>query len=109
MAAIKTYGCKTRTLHCKEYLQVRLRAPLIPGVEYYGEFWVNPISTSVNVHDIGMAFRDSAVWEEMSIGIYDVLPTIEQLEVLKGESNEWIKISGNFQVDRISNFLLILY
>jgi len=107
MVGIKTYGCKARTTHCKEYLQIRLKAPLIPGVKYYGEFWVNPVSTSVKVHDIGMSFLDSAHWQAQKIGIYDILPSVEQSEILDAPVNEWIKISGEFEVNDISNFLVI--
>ncbi len=107
MSGIKTYGCEKRTQHCKEYLQIRLRTPLIPGVKYYGEFWVNPISTSVRVHDIGMGFVDSARWQPFKIGIYDILPSVEQSEILEAPVNEWLKISGEFEVNNFSNFLII--
>lgn len=107
MSGIKTYGCERRTQHCKEYLQIRLKTPLIPGVHYYGEFWVNPISTSVRVHDIGMAFVDSARWQPFKLGIYDILPSVEQEEILEAPVNEWIKISGEFEVNNLSNFLII--
>ena len=107
MVGIKTYGCKRRTQHCKEYLQIRLRTPLIPGVKYYGEFYVNPISSSVRVHDIGMAFSDSATWQPIKLGIYDKLATIEQFDLIESHVNEWVKISSEFTVDEVCNFLLI--
>ena len=107
MVGIKTFGCKTQTTHCKEYLQVKLKAPLIPGVEYYGEFYVNPIASSVRVHDIGMAFSDTAVYQGQKLGIYDKILSIEQFDIIEGEPNEWVKLAGNFKVDHLSNFLLI--
>ncbi len=107
MVGIKTFGCKRMTQHCKEYLQIRLKAPLLPGVEYYGEFYVNPISTSMRVHDIGMAFSDSATWQPIKLGIYNKLASVEQFDLLESPVNEWVKISGNFRVNDFSNFLLI--
>ncbi len=98
MAGIKTYGCLSQTTHCKEYLQTQLSAPLRPGEEYYLEFWVNPIASSVRVNNFGVHFSpyelagDDGDGEEALWLHTDILDTT----IIDGRPNEWRKISGTF-------------
>ncbi len=107
MVGIKTYGCISGTLHCKEYLQVKLKEPIETGEEYYAEFWVNPIETSVKVNKFGMLFHE----EEMSGGDGEeaiwIRPDFELEEVVDTRPNEWVRVAGTFTAACDCAYMLI--
>ena len=107
MVGIKTYGCKTNTLHCKEYVQIKLAEPLRPGEEYFFEYWVNPISTSVKVNAFGLALsmeRSEELWEA---GLIDIYPVSLNAEIIEGPANDWQRISGVFESDDNYEYVII--
>jgi len=109
MAGIKTYGCLSQTTHCKEYLQTKLSEPLRLGEEYYLEFWVNPIASSVRVNNFGVHFSpyelagDDGDGEEALWLRTDILDTT----IIDGRPNEWTKISGTFIAGCTCEYMLI--
>lgn len=107
MVGIKTYGCLSGTLHCKEYLQCKLKAPLVTGEEYYAEFWVNPIQTSIKVNKFGMLLQEEpmsggdgkeAIWIE---------PEFQLEEMVDTRPNNWVRVAGTFTASCDCAFLLI--
>lgn len=99
MVGIKTYGCngRSRTLHCKEYVQIKLKEPLREGKNYYFEYWVLPISSSVKVNSFGLIAGE---YETVKDSIYmeiDAYPLVEQEEVILSPDGQWQKISGEFE------------
>jgi len=107
MVGIKTYGCQTRTLHCKEYIQNGLKQPLEPGKQYYYEYWVCPISTSVKVNSFGIGLSTSRV-KQFSIFSYMELNSVyTNEELIEGDSAKWFKVSGVFKADSLYKYLII--
>jgi outer membrane protein OmpA-like peptidoglycan-associated protein len=95
MVGIKTFGC-AHTMHCKEYLQTKLKMPLEAGKEYYIEYWVNPIVTSAKVNNFGIYFSEEplsggdgeeAIWKR---------PEFQLTSVVDLPPNEWARVSGRF-------------
>lgn len=107
MLGIKTYGCARGTLHCKEYLQVRLKEALIPGDEYYVEFFVNPLQHSILVNNIGVGFTDKRQNRIYDEGLYDIKPVVHEIKITRSAPNEWKKVSGTFTAEKAYKYLII--
>ncbi len=99
MVGIKTFGCLTNTMHCKEYLQVPFKEPLRSGEEYYYEYWVSPVELSVKVNGFGMALGLEKMEDFMHTGMLDIPPAHIAEEIIDGDSIQWHKISGTFIAD----------
>ncbi len=107
MLGIKAYGCASRTLHCKEYIQVKLREALIPGEQYAFEFWLNPITTSIKVNNFGITLEMERVKEVMVSGRLEVYPVATETRIIDGQPNEWQRIAGVFTADEAYQYLII--
>lgn len=107
MVGIKTYGCASRTLHCKEYLQIQLKEPLEKNKEYYVEFWVNPLSTGIKTSHFGVSLSDVAIKEPMEIGLFYFDPVVLDTQVIDSPPKEWKRIAGTFTADYSYGYLII--
>jgi outer membrane protein OmpA-like peptidoglycan-associated protein len=107
MLGIKTYGCQSGTLHCKEYLQIKLKEQLIVGDEYYVEFFVNPLQHSVLVNNIGVGFSTKKQRRIYDEGLYDIRPAVVDKEIKRSVPNQWEKVSGTFVADSTYQYLII--
>lgn len=107
MAGIKTYGCQTNTLHCKEYLQIKLDQPLTIGEQYYFEYWICPVELSVKVNSFGLAFSIDEV-HELNDGLIDIYPISMNDDIIYGDSDsKWQRISGKFEAEVNYEYLII--
>ncbi|MEM9921362.1 MAG: OmpA family protein [Bacteroidota bacterium] len=107
MAGIKTYGCDVGTQHCKEYLQIELKDLLNAGEQYYLEYWINPIASSVRVNNFGAALSDVEIQEDSEYGLHYFDPVVENKTIIEGTPNQWVRISGTFTADFQYRYLLI--
>ncbi|MEN0046468.1 MAG: OmpA family protein [Bacteroidota bacterium] len=106
MVGIKTYGCAEKVMHCKEYLQISLKQPLQIGMEYYLEFYVNPLYSSILNNNIGAAFSTNRTRQLYAEGLYDFEAKINTKEVIT-YTGEWQKVSGKFVADSAYQYLMI--
>jgi outer membrane protein OmpA-like peptidoglycan-associated protein len=107
MIGIKTYGCSGNSPHCREYIQVKLKKSTEPGEQYYIEFWVNPMKSSLRNNNIGLALARVEISDEEDSGLYYFEPWINETELIDGAPNEWHKISATVTVDGTYDYLLI--
>ena len=107
MVGIKTYGCNVGTMHCKEYLQIKLKKPLELYKEYYVEFWVNPISTSIDVNNFGAFFNDEIITGGDGEEALMFSPEILDTTIVSAQQNEWVRISGRFTAGCECEYLVI--
>ncbi len=107
MVGFKTYGCITATQHCKEYMQVELTERIEKGEEYFIEFWVNPVSTSIKTNNIGLAFSDVEIQDNSPYGLHYFDPAIIEKSVIKNSPNDWFRISGTVKADGNYNYAII--
>ena len=107
MVGIKTYGCETNTLHCKEYLQIKLKEPLQSGEQYFFEYWVCPVKSSVKVNSFGLVLSLDGVKEYTQSGLLDIYPISISEELIDGDTTEWQRISGVFESDDNYQHILI--
>jgi len=106
MVGIKTYGCAEKIMHCKEYLQITLKQPLQAGAEYYLEFYVNPVYSSILSNNIGAAFSTKYTRQLYAEGLYEFQAKINREEILS-YTGEWHKVSGKFVADSAYQYLMI--
>jgi len=107
MVGIKTYGCETNTLHCKEYLQMRLKEPLQAGRQYVFEYWVCPINTSVKVNSFGLTFTMERMKDINQTGLIDLYPIVMDETLIDSDSLEWQQITGVFTADDAYEHMII--
>lgn len=106
MSGITVYGCTEGKPHCREYIQIQLREPLVINQKYYAEFWVSHLPRSLRVNGIGMYFSD----EKLNVNTdqaLDFQPQISSDKVLSSSKNRWIKVSGRFQATSEAEYLVI--
>ncbi len=90
----------------REYLSVRLTAPLLAGERYAVRFWVSIAEASSHVSDdIGLYFSAEPVSQQP---LYAVEPHIRQPEGrLLEDTGNWIPISGEYTASGGEQYLLI--
>ncbi len=106
MAGITAYGCEEGKPHCREYIQIQLREPLIVGQGYYAEFYVSHLPRSIQINNLGMHFSK----EKIKINtdkLIDYTPQINSKQVLSAPEHKWVKVSGNFVAKTEAEYLLI--
>lgn len=108
-AGIYTYegGPSNSLTSYREYLQVKLKEPLIPGEYYCAEMYVSAADIfNYSCNDIGMFFSKN------QIGIYDKIdtlsysPQIVASDIIKDTVN-WVRISGTFEAQTSAKYLII--
>jgi OOP family OmpA-OmpF porin len=107
MIGIKTYGCATNTLHCKEYLQVKLVQPIREGRNYYYEYWVYPIEPSVKSNGFGIGLSHSQQEDIMQPGLIDLDPVAIDTTFFDGVAGGWQRVSGTFRANADYNYLIL--
>ena len=104
-AGITVYGCDKGKPHCKEYLQVLLTEPLVPGQRYGFSCMLAHLQKSVFVRNIELAFSEHEIDE----------PTHEEIEVTPvivldrwiPSDGKWYRWTGHFVADKPSSYLII--
>ncbi len=106
MSGITVYGCTEGKPHCREYIQIQLREPLVINQKYYAEFWVSHLPRSLKVNGIGMYFSP----EKLNIntdGPINLRPQVSTAEVISAPDHRWVKISGRFKATTEAEYLVI--
>lgn len=107
MIGIKAYGCASKTLHCKEYLQIKLLEPLEKGVQYSFEFWISPINSSIKVNSFGIAVSPTRLQEYNVSSLLDIEAIGVSDKIIDNDEVEWQRISGVFEAEEAAEYLLI--
>ncbi len=106
MVGITSYGCEEGKPHCREYIQIQLKEPLVIGQGYYAEFYVSHLPRSIQVNNIGMYFSEVKL-NVKTDGYLDYTPQVVAKEILSAPEHKWIKVSGTFIADSEANYMLI--
>jgi outer membrane protein OmpA-like peptidoglycan-associated protein len=100
------YGCIDGKPHCREYLQVRMDEPLVPGQQYEISFWVSPLPRGFRINNLGVAFSyDSlqhATDEPLNIKNAHRIGSVVQCT-----AGYWRQIKIYFKATARESFLLI--
>lgn len=106
MTGITAYGCEEGKPHCREYMQIQLKEPLVIGQGYYAEFYVSHLPRSIQINNLGMFFSKTKV-KVNTDALLDYEPQFFAKEVLSAPEHKWVKVSGNFVADKEAEYLVI--
>ncbi len=106
MVGITAYGCENGKPHCREYIEIQLKEPLVIGQVYHAEFWTTHLSRSLRVNNLGMYFSKDKLNEATDV-IIDASPQILAKEIINAPNGQWVKISGEFTATTEAEYLTV--
>ncbi len=109
MVAILTHNPDSkRSDTYREYIQVKLKQPLMKGEEYYCEFWVCRARLSKYIsNNLGVVLSPTPLQEEGWLPLTAITPDFNYGELINEEKREWQRISFTFTSPNRSEFLCI--
>ncbi len=106
MVGVTLYGCEEGKPHCREYIQIQLREPLVIGQNYSVELFTSHLPRSIQVNNLGMFFSKKKYEEILDIPIEES-PQFFSKNILKADHGQWVKMNGEFQAETDAAFLII--
>ncbi len=106
MVGITAYGCENGKPHCREYVQIQLKEPLVVGQSYFAEFWVAPLSRGLRINRLAMYLSKKQIGLSIAAPI-EVTPQVEAKEITGAHGQSWYRISGRFTAETEAEFLTI--
>lgn len=106
MVGITAYGCENGKPHCREYIQIQLKEPLVVGQSYYAEFYAAPLSRGLRINNLAMYFSKEQIGLSIAAPI-EVTPQVHAEEIVGPNGTSWYRISGRFKAEAESEYLTI--
>jgi OmpA-OmpF porin, OOP family len=106
MAGITVYGCGSGKPHCREYIQIQMKEPLVVGQDYLVEFWVGHLPTALRVNNIGAYFSEKQV-KVKTDGYLNLVPQVFSEPVLVAEGGKWTKFTAKFTAQTEAEWMII--
>jgi outer membrane protein OmpA-like peptidoglycan-associated protein/uncharacterized protein (DUF736 family) len=109
MAAILTHNPGSeRSDTYREYMQVKLKQPLIEGKEYYCEFWAMRARQAKFIsNNLGVVLSPTPLEGNKWDPLTDVPPTYNVDGLINKDGRQWERISFTFTAANRSQFLII--
>jgi outer membrane protein OmpA-like peptidoglycan-associated protein len=109
MVAILTHNPESkRDETYREYIQVKLKKPLIKGGEYYCEFWVCRARLARYVsNNLGVALSPTRLREDGWKPLTNIVPDYNYGELINAGEREWQRISFTFTSPNRSEYICI--
>ena len=93
---IMTYLKNTNTKVFREYIQIKLKKPLQPGVKTYAELWIQKDGQAKLVsNNIGFYFSQRKFYEKTE-EVIEKNPQINHDTLINENNMDWVKIEGSF-------------
>lgn len=106
MAGITLYGCTKGKPHCREYLQVGLTEPTVPGQEYRISLWTAPLKRGLRVDRMGVYFSDQKITGNTD-RLLEFLPQVCTRDIISDTRGNWQHLNFKFTADTVYRFLLL--
>jgi len=107
VAGIMTFLKNTNTDFFREYIQVKLKKTIKPGIKTYCELWIQKDRQAKLVsNNIGFYFSQKKFYKETEDYI-EKEPQVNQSKIINQENLEWVKIEGTFIPDKPLIYLTI--
>ena len=106
MAGLTLYGCADGKPHCREYVQVRLREPLVPGQTYEVAAHVARLPRSLVIDRLGFLFTGYAFDEPTDVRI-DEQPQVEIQQLMQVSPQQWLPLTGRFVAESPATHLTV--
>lgn len=106
MVGITVYGCDDGKPHCREYVQIQLREPLVVGQKYKAECFVSHLPRSIQVNNLGMYFSK----EKINLIMDEPIEAEAQIfseGILAASYGQWVKLNGTFEATTEAEYLII--
>jgi len=103
---ITVYGCKKGKPHCREYIQIQLKEPLVIGQRYYVEMWVAHLPKSLYINNLGFYFSENKLNIATDRAI-KVKPQVKTNKITVVRKKKWVKITGNFVANTAANYMVL--
>lgn len=100
------YGCKNGKPHCKEYLQVELREPLVVGQKYEVSVYYAHLEKSLFVDNIGIHFSLDKILKETD-ELIGVNPMFKTKRITKADHHQWKQLKMTIKAKEESRFLTL--
>jgi len=107
IVAIRSFGCKNNTPHCREYLQAKTEQILKEGCTYQYEFFAQPAVSSIRINNLGIAFTEYGINDITNDQMLDSDNVQLYKEIINSNIGEWVRIAGEYTMDKNYNFILI--
>ncbi|MEM9819797.1 MAG: OmpA family protein [Bacteroidota bacterium] len=106
MVGITAFGCEDGKPHCREYIQIQLKEPLVLGQSYYAEFWVAPLARGLRINNLAMYFSKERIGLSTAAPI-EVIPQVFSESIVQRYGQTWHRIAGRFQAESEAEYLTI--
>lgn len=106
MAGLTLYGCTNGKPHCREYVEIQLAEPLVPGQTYLVEFWTTQLPRSLQINNLGVYFSEQRI-DRQSDELLLFEPQFRAKDLVAAPNGKWIKLSGHFQAMKEADYLII--
>lgn len=106
MAGLTLFGCTNGKPHCREYVEIQLAEPLVPGQRYQVEFWVSHLKRSLQINNLGTFFSEKRILRQ-SDELLLYKPQFFATKKVEAPGGKWIKLSGYFEAIDESEYLVI--
>ncbi len=107
VAGIMTFLKNTNTDFFREYIQIKLKKTIKPGIKTYCELWIQKDRQAKLVsNNIGFYFSQKKFYKETEDFI-EKEPQVNHSGIINQENLEWVKIEGSFIPDKPLIYLTI--
>jgi OOP family OmpA-OmpF porin len=106
MAGLTLYGCTNGKPHCREYVEIQLAEPLVPGQTYLVEFWVSSLPRALQINNIGAWFSEKRV-ERLADEQILAAPQFSAKTVARAAEGKWLRLGGQFTAENEAEYLLL--
>jgi len=100
------YGCSQGKPHCREYAQIQLSEPLVPGQRYEVEFHVAHLPRSMYCNNLGIYFSEQQ-YEFRTEEFLEFTPHVSEEQVISISQKSWKKIKKEFVATNTADYLII--
>ena len=106
MAGLTLYGCGDGKPHCREYIQVQLKEPLVPGQQYEVSAHVGHLPRSLEINNLGFLFANYSYSEPTDV-LLEETPQVVISDVMRVRQQQWVRVRGDFTADAPDTYLII--
>lgn len=107
MAGLTLYGCTNGKPHCREYIEIQLAEPLVPGQTYLIEYWTTHLKKSLQINNLGAYFSETRIERKAEEFLNVQQAQYAARDIVEAPDGKWIKVSGTFKADKEYEYLLI--
>ncbi|MCB0654621.1 MAG: OmpA family protein [Saprospiraceae bacterium] len=105
-AGITMYGCDNGKPHCREYIQVLLDEPLVPGQLYEMTLWVAHLDGSLWAGNLGGYFSEDKI-SEIGASLLEKDPQVLWKDAIVVKEGSWLRLQKTFSAEVDARYLTI--